>query len=67
MTDTAAEWQRFLDAQAVTMELSDMEGKEVIIHTCDIGADKQIGYFELPHEDNPARNYDRNASGSRYE
>ena len=34
--------------------LSDMDGKEVIIRTLDIGADKQIGYFDLPKEDNPA-------------
>ncbi len=34
--------------------LSDMDGKEVIIRTLDIGADKQIGYFNLPHEENPA-------------
>lgn len=34
--------------------LSDMDGKEVIIRTLDIGADKQIGYFNLPKEDNPA-------------
>lgn len=40
--------------QAYKKVLSDMEGKEVIIRTCDVGADKQIGYFELPHEDNPA-------------
>ena len=31
-----------------------MDGKEVIIRTLDIGADKQIGYFDLPKEDNPA-------------
>ena len=31
-----------------------MEDKEVIIRTLDIGADKQIGYFNLPKEDNPA-------------
>ena len=31
-----------------------MDGKEVIIRTLDIGADKQIGYFNLPKEDNPA-------------
>ena len=34
--------------------LEDMNGKEVIIRTCDIGADKQIDYFELPEEENPA-------------
>ena len=34
--------------------LSDMDGKEVVIRTCDIGADKMIDYFELPKEDNPA-------------
>ena len=31
-----------------------MAGKPVIIRTLDIGADKQIGYFDLPKEDNPA-------------
>ena len=31
-----------------------MDGREVIIRTLDIGADKQIGYFDLPKEDNPA-------------
>lgn len=34
--------------------LSGMDGKEVIIRTLDIGADKQIGYFALPKEENPA-------------
>ena len=34
--------------------LSDMGDKEVIIRTCDIGADKQIDYCELPKEENPA-------------
>ena len=34
--------------------LSDMDGKEVIIRTLDIGADKQVGYFDMPPEDNPA-------------
>ena len=34
--------------------LSAMEGKMVIIRTLDIGADKQIGYFHLDKEENPA-------------
>ena len=40
--------------EAYKKVLSEMEGKEVIIRTCDIGADKQIDYFELPKEENPA-------------
>ena len=31
-----------------------MDGKEVIIRTLDIGADKQAGYFGLEQEENPA-------------
>lgn len=31
-----------------------MEGKTVIIRTLDIGADKQVGYFHLEKEENPA-------------
>lgn len=31
-----------------------MAGKKVIIRTLDIGADKQVEYFELPKEENPA-------------
>ncbi|SHO45308.1 phosphoenolpyruvate--protein phosphotransferase [Anaerocolumna xylanovorans] len=34
-----------------------MAGKKVIIRTLDIGADKQIGYFNLGKEDNPAMGY----------
>ena len=40
--------------EAYKKVLTDMNGKEVIIRTCDIGADKQIDYFELPEEENPA-------------
>ena len=40
--------------EAYKKVLSDMNGKEVVIRTLDIGADKQIGYFQLPHEENPA-------------
>ena len=40
--------------EAYKKVLTDMGEKEVIIRTCDIGADKQIDYFELPKEENPA-------------
>ena len=40
--------------EAYKKVLSDMVPKEVIIRTLDIGADKQIGYFNLPKEENPA-------------
>lgn len=40
--------------EAYKRVLCDMQDKRVIIRTCDIGADKQIGYFDLAHEDNPA-------------
>ena len=36
-----------------------MAGKEVIIRTLDIGADKQADYFKLKKEENPAMGYDR--------
>lgn len=50
-TDYPTEDQQF---EAYKQVLSAMEDKEVIIRTCDIGADKQIDYFDLPKEDNPA-------------
>ena len=50
-SDYPTEDQQF---EAYKSVLSDMDGKEVIIRTCDIGADKQIGYFNLPKEENPA-------------
>lgn len=34
-----------------------MAGKMVVIRTLDIGADKQIDYFNLPKEENPALGY----------
>lgn len=34
-----------------------MAGRKVIIRTLDIGADKQVDYFNLEHEDNPAMGY----------
>lgn len=34
-----------------------MAGKRVIIRTLDIGADKQCGYFNMEHEENPALGY----------
>ena len=40
--------------EAYKKALSDMDGREVVIRTLDIGADKQIGYFNLPNEENPA-------------
>ena len=50
-TDYPTEDQQF---EAYKQVLSAMEDKEVIIRTCDIGADKQIDYFNLPKEENPA-------------
>lgn len=40
--------------QAYKTVLEQMQGKKVVIRTLDIGADKQIGYFNLPKEENPA-------------
>lgn len=37
--------------------LESMAGKKVIIRTLDIGADKQVDYFGLGKEDNPALGY----------
>nr|WP_243386961.1 phosphoenolpyruvate--protein phosphotransferase [Bifidobacterium primatium] len=34
-----------------------MGDRLVVIRTLDIGADKQVGYFNLEHEDNPALGY----------
>ena len=40
--------------QAYKAVASAMDGKRVIIRTLDIGADKQVAYFNMPKEDNPA-------------
>ncbi len=40
--------------QAYRTVLQSMGQKKVIIRTLDIGADKQVGYFDLPREENPA-------------
>ncbi|MGN1167672.1 MAG: phosphoenolpyruvate--protein phosphotransferase [Lachnospiraceae bacterium] len=34
-----------------------MAGKKVIVRTLDIGADKQVDYFNMDHEENPAMGY----------
>lgn len=48
------EEQQFAVYKAVA---ENMAGKKVIIRTLDIGADKQVDYFNLPHEENPALGY----------
>lgn len=42
---------------AYKMVAENMAGKKVIIRTLDIGADKQIDYFQLEKEENPAMGY----------
>lgn len=43
--------------EAYKQVLATMAGKRVIIRTLDIGADKQVDYFDLVHEENPAMGY----------
>lgn len=43
--------------QAYKSVVENMAGKKVIIRTLDIGADKQIEYFNLDKEENPAMGY----------
>ena len=43
--------------QAYKTVAENMAGKKVIIRTLDIGADKQVDYFNLKKEDNPAMGY----------
>ena len=49
--DYPTEEQQFTAYKKV---LESMAGKTVVIRTLDIGADKQIGYFDLEKEENPA-------------
>jgi phosphotransferase system enzyme I (PtsI) len=43
--------------QAYKTVAENMAGKKVIIRTLDLGADKQVDYFNLGKEDNPALGY----------
>ena len=52
--DYPSEEQQFKAYRTVA---ENMAGKKVIIRTLDIGADKQVDYFGLEHEENPALGY----------
>ena len=52
--DYPTEEQQFKAYRTVA---ENMAGKKVIIRTLDIGADKQVDYFGLEHEENPAMGY----------
>lgn len=52
--DFPTEQDQFLAYKQVA---ENMAGKKVIIRTLDIGADKQVGYFGLDKEENPALGY----------
>ena len=52
--DYPTEEQQFTAYRKV---LESMAGKKVIIRTLDIGADKQVDYFNLEKEENPAMGY----------
>ena len=51
VADTRAEWQR---SPTLPSSLPGCLPLWMIPIYCNIGADKQTGYFGLPHEDNPA-------------
>ena len=53
-SDFPTEEQQFAVYKQVA---ENMAGKKVIIRTLDIGADKQVDYFELDKEENPALGY----------
>ena len=52
--DFPTEEFQFEAYKEVTQKMGD---RLVVIRTLDIGADKQVGYFGLEHEDNPALGY----------
>ena len=58
-TDFPTEEEQF---QAYKQVLQTMAGKKVIIRTLDIGADKQVDYFNLAKEENPALGSARSVS-----
>lgn len=43
--------------QAYKTVVENMAGRKVIVRTLDIGADKQVDYFQMDHEENPAMGY----------
>ena len=53
-SDYPTEEEQFLAYKQVAETLA---GKEVVIRTLDIGADKQVAYFNMPPEENPALGY----------
>lgn len=53
-SDYPTEEEQFMAYKKV---LESMAGKKVIIRTLDIGADKQVDYFNLQKEENPALGY----------
>lgn len=52
--DYPTENEQFLTYKTVA---ENMAGKKVIIRTLDIGADKQVDYFQMEKEENPALGY----------
>ena len=53
-TDYPTEEEQFKAYQSVVKK---MAGKKVVIRTLDVGADKQVEYFDLDKEENPALGY----------
>lgn len=53
-TDYPSEDEQFIQYKKVVKSMGE---RETVIRTLDIGADKKIGYFDLPEENNPALGY----------